>query len=339
MHDTLLSVILVVQEAEATLAGTLARLSALLAGLVSDYEIIVVDNGSADRTVEVLQQAVGEHPNIQVYCLPTAGDRDVALIAGLENAIGDYVVLLDPALDDPAILPAMLAAAMEGHDIVLARARGPVAERGALRRLLSGAYIRLFRCLSGLDLRQDAPRYRLMSRRVVNYVLQHEASFLVYQVVPVAAGFRKTVLEHEPLPASAGGRAGSLRAEVSRALAMLVSTSSAPMRLVSGLCLTAALLSLLYSVYVVANYLFNAQLAPGWTTLSLQLSGMFFLLSIALAVLSEYVIRILHSALRHPPYYIAREFRSASLTRELKLNVRHREEERPASLGAGRGTV
>ena len=140
MHDTLLSVILVVQEAEATLAGTLARLSALLAGLVSDYEIIVVDNGSADGTVEVLQQAVTEHPNIQVYCLPTAGDRDVALIAGLENAIGDYVVLLDPTLDDPAILPAMLAAAVTGHDIVLARARGPAVESGALRRDL---YFRL----------------------------------------------------------------------------------------------------------------------------------------------------------------------------------------------------
>jgi hypothetical protein len=83
----------------------------------------------------------------------------------------------------------------------------------------------------------------------------------------------------------------------------------------------AGLLNVVYAGYVVLIYLFKADVVEGWTTLSLQISGMFFLFSIVLALLSEYVIRIFQGGLGRPAYHVGREFRSPALSREARLNV------------------
>jgi hypothetical protein len=103
----------------------------------------------------------------------------------------------------------------------------------------------------------------------------------------------------------------------------------APLRIVSILALTGAVLNLLYSVYVVVIAVASGRVQPGWTTLSLQQSGMFFLLSVVVFVLSEYLAHALRWSLEGPPYFIASELTSAILTRRQKLNVDSR-----ASFGA-----
>src|SRR3569833_614512 len=102
---------------------------------------------------------------------------------------------------------------------------------------------------------------------------------------------------------------------------LLVSTSRTPMRLVTSLSLLGAVANLLYSFYVVAIALIKADVAPGWVCLSLQKSGMFFLISLVLLVLGEYILHMARLSNVGPLYLIGQEFTSARMTRLEKLNI------------------
>ena len=321
VHDVMISVVMVVRDQQPRLAAWLGALEATIRPIVRDYEIIVVDNGSGDQSVDTLETLTAQHPNLQIYCLSSPVTQDVAVMAGLEQAIGDYMLAYDPHLDDMAQIGVMLTEAVErGNDVVLARALD-VKQDSRLYDTLARCYIRLFRFISGLDLRVDTPRFRLLSRRVVNYILQHEDAAVIYQVVPVASGFKRSLLEYRHAQPITDAPPKHVLEGIKRGLSLMVGTSMVPMRFASITSLLAALLSLLYSFYVVGVFFFKDGVMPGWTTLSLQMSGMFFLLSLALAILAEYVVHISALASRRPQYHIAREFRSNQITREQRLNI------------------
>lgn len=320
MFDLLLSVVVVVCNEEDRIARRLEFLAKEIGNLAPDYEIVVVDNASSDATVAALDDLSKRLPNLQVFCLSTLASIDGAAVAGLEQSVGDLVVVVESLDWDLSAIPSMVERALQNHDIVFATGeQASVAERPMRYRFLSSLFVRLYRWLTGVDLRADLPRFRLISRRVANFVLQHRSPDLVYQVVPRMAGFRRAyVASHSPT-----GEVGSpgLLASLSRAVGLLVATSILPIRITSIACLFTAVLSVTYSLYVVIIYLTQENLAPGWTTLSLQLSVTFFLLSMALGVLSEYVIYIVSLTSRPPRYHIAREFQSNVISHKQKLNV------------------
>jgi len=321
MYEMMVSVVMVVRDQQANLPRWLAAIEEKLAPIARDYEVIIVDNASADLSVAMLESLSVERPNLQIYCLSSPVTEDVAVMAGLEQAIGDYMLAFDPRLDDIAQISVMLKEAVErGNDVVLARALDIKAD-SRLYDALARCYIRLFRFISGLDLRIDTPRFRLLSRRVVNYILQHEDAAVIYQIIPVASGFKRSLLEYRHSMPLENIPPKQILDGVKRGLSLMVGTSMVPMRFASITSLVAALLSLLYSFYVVGVFFFKDGVMPGWTTLSLQMSGMFFLMSLALAILAEYVVHISAMASRRPQYHIAREFRSNQITREQRLNI------------------
>ena len=106
-----------------------------------------------------------------------------------------------------------------------------------------------------------------------------------------------------------------------RGMRLLVSTTQAPMRLVTSLSLFGAVANLVYSIYVVGVGFFKTDVAPGWISLSLQQSGMFFLISLVLLVLGEYILHMASLSNEGPLYHVGQEFTSARLTRREKLNI------------------
>jgi hypothetical protein len=106
------------------------------------------------------------------------------------------------------------------------------------------------------------------------------------------------------------------------------------MRLVTSLSLFGAVSNLVYSIYVIAIAMFKTNVAPGWVTLSLQQSGMFFLISLVLLVLGEYVLHMARLSNDGPPYHVAQELTSSVITRREKLNI---EEPHTSAAIAARG--
>lgn len=315
-----LSVVLIIKNRAEDIASIAERARSVVAPLVSDYEIVLVDNGSTDGTVLALKQLTSEagQPNLQVYALTKEVSSTTAAWAGLENALGDFVAVLDPMTDDIEFLPSMLDEAVRGCDVVFARNHlkplQPPLYRGAYT-----LFNRIYQWSAGVHLGQDAPQYRVLSRRIIHFILQHPQPSVTYRHLPATGGFARTYLDYQAQPRTPVSK--SLREDLNRGIRLLVSTTQAPMRLVTLLSLFGAVANLVYSVYVVAVGLFKADVAPGWISLSLQQSGMFLLISLVLLVLGEYILNMVSQANEGPTYYVAQEFTSARMDRRNKLNI------------------
>lgn len=315
-----LSVVFVVRNQREHLEPILRKASARLSSLVADHELIIIDNASDDDSVAALKHLVGPEGlcNLQVYALTKVVDPDTASWVGLENALGDFVAVVDPMTDDIAFLPTMLDKAVAGADVVFANNRQKPPQTLAYRSAC-GAFDALTKFFIGIQLASEAPPYRLLSRRVVNFILQHPQPAVTYRHLPATAGFARVNLDYQAEPiANSPKRLGD---SIDRGMRLLVSTTRAPMRLVTALSLFGAVSNLLYSVYVVAIAMFKSDVAPGWTSLSLQQSGMFLLISLVLLVLGEYILNMANLSTEGPRYHVGQEFTSERMTRRERLNV------------------
>lgn len=315
-----LSVVFVVRNQSANLEDLLTEAVSVLTPVVSEYELIVVDNASSDDSLSVFARLTGEEglPNLQVYALSGEVDADTAFWVGLENALGDYHVVIDPLTDDVAFLPQMLDRAVEGFDIVFANNQQKPMQ-GLVYQLACRLFYLLYKWLNYIDLPRETSQFRVLSKRVVNFILQHPQPAITYRHIQATGGFSRIHLTYSAVPkASHPKRLGH---SIDRAMRLLVSTTRAPMRLVSALSLFGAFANIVYSIYVLAVGFLTNNIQPGWTSLSLQQSGMFFLISLVLLVIGEYILQTASLSNQGPLYFIAREFTSVRLTRCEKLNI------------------
>ncbi len=315
-----LSIVFVVRNQSGRIETILSDAATNISSLVSDYELIIVDNASNDDSVSVLKSLTGENgqPNLQVYALTKEVDTDTASWVGLENALGDFVAVIDPLVDDIGFLPEMLDKAVCGADVVFANNQKKPAQSLAYRVGYS-VFNWLYKGSNGINLTKEAPQFRVLSKRVVNFILQHPQPAIAYRHLPATGGFARANLNYSATPRVSYTK--RLRGCIDRGIRLLVSTTRAPMRLVTWLSLFGAFSNLVYSFYVVVIGLLKTDVAPGWISLSLQQSGMFFLISLVLLVLAEYILNMVYLQNEGPLYHVGQEFTSSRITRREKLNI------------------
>lgn len=315
-----LSVVILVRNQSGQIKGLLTEISERISTLASDFEIIVIDNASDDTSIAALKALTGENgiANLQVYALTKEVDADTASWVGLENALGDFVAVLDPLADDIAFLPELLDKAVSGADVVFARNKRQPVQSFAYRCAFS-LFNRLYKSFNGINLAKEAPQYRIVNKRVINFILQHPQPAMTYRYLPATGGFARVNLDYSSAPRLSHTK--RLGDSIDRGMRLLVSTTRAPMRLVTSLSLFGAIANLIYSVYVVLVGMLKTDVAPGWISLSLQQSGMFFLISLVLLVLGEYILHMATLSNEGPLYHVGQEFTSARLTRREKLNI------------------
>jgi len=315
-----LSVVFVLRNQAELIPNLLAEAAACISPLVSDYEFIIIDNASEDDSIAVLKSLTEENgePNLQIYALTREVDTDTAIWAGLENALGDFVAVIDPLIDDIHFLPTMLDKAAGGADIVLATNQ-KTPNLNLIYRSAFTIFNLLYQLLHGIHLAKEAPNYRILNKTVINFILQHPQPVLTYRHIPSTGGFSRVNLNYSATPRKT--QAKHLGDSIDRGIKMLVSTTHTPMRLVTTLSMFGAIANLVYSVYVVTVGLLKTNVAPGWISLSLQQSGMFFLLSLVLFVLGEYILQMARLSNQGPSYHIGQEFNSSRIIRREKLNI------------------
>ncbi|MFK2904153.1 glycosyltransferase [Dyella ginsengisoli] len=320
-----LSVVFVVRNQSGAIAQILLEAASVIAEHVSDYEIIVVDNASNDDSISVFKRLADEggQPNLQVYALTKEVDADTASWVGLENALGDFVAVLDPFIDDIKFLPEMLDEAAAGADVVFANNDQEPAQNFAYRAAKL-VFNGLYKWLNGINLTKEAPHYRILSKNVIGFILQHRQPATTYRHLPATGGFSRVNLKYSARPRSVSPR--RLGKSVDLGMRLLVSTTQVPMRLVTSLSLFGATANILYCMYVVFIAFWKVDIAPGWISLSLQQSGMFFLLSMVLFVLGEYILHMASLSNEGPLYHVGQEFTSARMTRRERLNIEAAEE-------------
>lgn len=318
--NSFLSVVIVNFDRSESIKTLIEKISQKLSETVTDYEIIIVDNGSNDNSLSVLHALTQENglPNLQVYALTKQVDTDTASWVGLENALGDFVAVINPEIDCIDFISTMLESTLDGSDVVFAR-NTQKQKTGYLYSILSSAFNWLYKCFNGIYLTKEAPSYRILNRKVINFILQHAQPHEFYRHLPATAGFSKVNLEYSYTPIAEYKR-GVLES-IDKGIKLLISDSKMPMRLVTLFSLFGALSNFIYSIYVVIIAITKPDIAPGWVSLSLQQSGMFLLISLVLLVLGEYILKMVNNSNAAPSYHIAQEFNSAKITRKEKLNI------------------
>lgn len=202
-YPCFLSVVFVVKNQASALERMLTDAAAVVSSLVSDYELIIVDNASDDDSIATLKRLTGEQglANLQVYALTKEVDGDTASWVGLENALGDYVAVIDPLLDDIGFVPQMLEQATEGADVVFASNQQKPAQSWAYRTAYT-VFHRLYSAFNGVHLAKEAPQFRILNKRVINFILQHPQPAMTYRHLPATGGFARAYLTYSATPAA-----------------------------------------------------------------------------------------------------------------------------------------
>ena len=242
-----LTVVLPVFNEEALLPELHRRLLAAIGPLGIPYELLYVDDGSSDRSLEVVTAIARADPRVGVLALSRNFGHQMALTAGLDHARGEAVVLMDSDLQDPPeLIPELVARWRDGLDVVFAQRRARPGE-SAFKRATAYAFYRFMRTLASVDIPADTGDFRLLSRPAADALraLRERQRFLRGLVAWL--GFRQGRVLYDRLPRTSGESKYSIRQMARLALFGLFSFSNLPIALVGlagGLVCAAALVAL-----------------------------------------------------------------------------------------------
>ena len=288
-----------------------------------NYEIVLVDDGSRDATRDVTSELLARHEGLRYLRLSKRFGPEVAILAGTDGVIGDIVVVLQPESDPPALLPRFVEAARSSGGIVFGVRSRPL-EQTELYSTFRHLYLRLAARMLELELPDEASLYMAFTRQALNAVSQIKDKSRALRVFGAVVGFPRQFIAYEPVPLRSPVRRKSVREGLERGVSLVVTNSTRPLRYVALLGVAASFANLLYLVYVLAIVLFKQHIAEGWVTTSVTISGMFFVLFMILAVLAEYIGRLLEETRDRPVYFVAEERNSSVLVDDAtRRNVVH----------------
>ncbi len=304
-----LSIVCPAYEEKEVLPAFHAELCAVLDTLGPEYsiEIVYVDDGSRDGTLEVLRELAKQDHRARYLSLSRNFGKEAALTAGLEHARGDVVITLDTDLQHPpALIPTLLERWREGHDIVFTL-RQDDPQLGPFKRLTSQAFHRLMRWLSDSEVSTDASDYRLMSRKAVDGLLSLRETHRFLRSMVSWLGFPATTVLFQVASRGGGVSKFTLGPLLKLACDGMLSFSKVPLRLSLLAGLVVGLLGPLVGAAALATALLGAPLFPaGVGAILVAVLVVGGLVLCGLGIVGEYVGRI-YEEVKGRPLYLLKE--------------------------------
>jgi polyisoprenyl-phosphate glycosyltransferase len=295
----------------------LDRLKDLADALSDDWEIIVVAHGLTSELTLKLIVAIKEIPDATAHFLDGPCNNDIARLAALDMAIGDRILLVDWENLDDDIFRKMLEIARQGTDVVVESGAGM--KEAFAYRTARGTFLRIYNAISGLRIDRHRFANRLYSREAARYLLTRREAEMLLNTVYLADAFPGLIVQREL--ASVGQRTQRGTHVMRRTYRALNFARSVPLRFVIFICLLSAVLNVSYMAFAVITKLVDSNVEPGWSSLSLQISGIFLLLSIILGIIAEHLIEVDRAVNRRPNYHVLREVRSPLSNARRKRNI------------------
>lgn len=320
--DCLVSVVAPVCNDAGIVAAFIRDVHRVLAANYTYYEIVLVDDHSTDDTVARIDELLEQVECIRLIRLSRRLGFENAITAGLDSAIGDFVVTMSPDTDPAEDIPHMVELSRRGKDVVTGiPANRP--SRGPLFGPLWWLFNLLARWFIPVALPSDPnTSFRVLSRQAVNAVtrIDRKRRFIVVLVSEI--GYPSATFSYNLISRS-GRRPGlKLLAAIYLGTSIIVHNSNRPLRLVSLVGVIGSFLSTAYALYVVVINLVKNKVMEGWTTLSLQVSGLFLLVFMCFTLISIYMERILEESANRPLYNVMDERHSSvMMADETRRNI------------------
>jgi len=303
--DPLVSVVLPCFNEARVLERLTASVVGVLERIADRYEIVYVNDGSTDDSLEVLDGLAAANPAFRVVHFSRNFGHQAAVQAGLEHARGDAVVVMDSDLqDDPAAIGEFLDQWRAGYDVVYA-VRYNRKEHPS-KRFLFYAFYRVLNAISDMPIPQDAGNFGLVDRAVVDHILQLSDRDRFYPGLRRWVGFRQIGVRVERHARHDDRPRVSLRQLFRLAKSAIFSFSRVPLAVFYSVAVVSLLVCLGLSAFTLYHKLFTGLAIPGWASVTITSSFFGALNALGIAILGEYVIRIYDQVRARPMYIVAR---------------------------------
>ncbi len=270
------------------------------------HELVFVDDGSTDRTYDIMEEAARSETRIVALSLSRNFGHQTAITAGLDHATGDAVVVMDGDLQDaPEVIPQLVEKYHEGFDVVYAkrvRRKEPW-----LLRLCYFVFYRMIAKLSDIQLPLDSGDFGLMSRRVVDHLRRMPEHHRYLRGMRSWVGFRQTGIDVERADRHSGRSKYNLLRLMKLAFDGIFAFSIVPIRAAALVGAAVMFLSTIYVLYAVYAKLFLHQSPQGFTALIVVVTFLSGVLLFFLGVIGEYVGRIYEETKARPHYVVGRK--------------------------------
>ena len=297
------SFVIPIHNEEETIPEMYRRLKLMSESLNDNVEIILVDDGSCDRSLELMRDLQRKDPRLGYISFARNFGHQIAVTAGLRFTQGNAVIVMDADLQDPPeLIPRMIEKWRDGYRVVYAQRTRRLSE-GRVKRALAYVFYRVLRLLTDVDIPSDTGDFCLMDRQVVNVLntLPERGRYL--RGLRAWTGFRQTAVTFERDPRFAGDVKYTLRKSFSLALDGIISFSRVPLRIASYLGLLAAVFALIMIVLVVYWRILR-QPGPlvGFTIITAAIFFFGAVQLLCLGILGEYLGRVYEEVKGRPIY-------------------------------------
>jgi dolichol-phosphate mannosyltransferase len=273
------------------------RLDELTSDIDGELEILFVDDGSRDDTLDRLKALARHDPRVHVISLSRNFGHQAALSAGMDHATGDAVVAMDADLQHPPrLILSFIEKWREGYDMVYAYRKGVKPRLG----------YKIINALIKTPIPPESADFRLMDRRAVDAFKRMPERSRFLRGMISWLGFRQVGVGYDQADRHAGERAYSFRQTARMALYAVLAFSNIPLRIASFLGLVTIGIALIYAVFIMISYVSGRPIEPGWTGIMMTILFMGGVQLLCLGVMAEYIGRIFEEV-KQRPVYVVRE--------------------------------
>lgn len=273
-----------------------------------DYEIIFINDGSKDKTLELLEEIAEKDDKVKILSFARNFGHQCAVTAGLKHVSGDAIVIIDADLQDPPeLIPDMLKLWEEGNQVIYGKRKTRDGE-SAFKLLTAKMFYKTLNALSDVEIPKDTGDFRLVDREVVDVInsLPEHNKFL--RGLWSWVGFRQMPYEYERKERFAGETKYPLKKMLKLASDGIISFSTKPLKFVGALGLVSIAISIFIMIYAVISFIFKLNnLTAGWTSLMIAITFFAGVQLLSIWIMSEYIARIYDESKNRPQYIIEKK--------------------------------
>ena len=273
-------------------------------------ELLLINDGSSDGTLAKFHDLAAMYPErINYLSFSRNFGKEAAIMAGLENAKGEWIGLIDADLQDPpALLKEMHRLIVEdGYDVAATRRVNREGEP-PIRSFFANLYYKINNQISDIYIEEGARDYRLMTREVVEAILKLQERNRFSKGLFSWVGFDVAYIEYPNIERSAGETSWSFGNLFTYAVEGLMSFSEMPLNIASVIGFISFVIAVIYGVVIIAQTLLNGPTTPGWASLAVLILGMGGLQLLCLGIVGRYIGKIFIESKRRPIYIVKERY-------------------------------
>lgn len=304
LESSVISVIVPVYNEQEVLPEFHKRLSAVFDKLKYELEIVYVNDGSNDGTLEVINRLRTNDPRIAIVDLSRNFGKEIAMAAGFDNACGDAIVVIDADLQDPPeLIPEMIHLWQAGYEVVYAQRTVRQGETW-LKKASAAVFYHVIQRMSRVQIPQDTGDYRLMSRRAVDALNRLREQHRFMKGLFAWIGFSQKALPYERDPRFAGVTKWNYWKLWNFALEGITSFTTVPLKVAAYLGLFTSVVAFLYAALIVLKTILYGDPVRGYPTLIVVVLFLGGAQLAALGVIGEYLGRMFDETKKRPLYLL-----------------------------------